>query len=100
MDFFNYSRASELVSKMNRRPSWQGPNGAHALHKIVDSASDLGIDYYLVCVNTVSKVGSDLKTSGNVYFFQLDHDQIKLLTDGKPPKNAEFCSFNEFLDWL
>lgn len=101
MDFYSMERAAYLISTINRRPSWQGANGAQALHKIVDCADDLGIDYYLVCVNTVSKeVGSDLKTSGNVYFFRLNHDQIERLSNGLPPNGAHFCSFKEFLDWL
>lgn len=100
MDFYSHERASELVSKMNRRPSWQGQNGAHALRKIVNCAEDLGIDYYFVCVNTVSKVGSDIKTAGNVYFFKLDHQQINRLSSGMPPDNSQFCSFEQFLSWL
>ena len=100
MDFYSHSRAAELVSKMCRRPSWQGPNGAHALHKIVDCAADLGIDYYLVCVNTVSKVGSNIKTSGNVFFFRLNHEQIDRLSRGLPPQYYQFCNFSQFLDWL
>lgn len=100
MDFHSHQRASELVAKMNRRPSWQGPNGAHALRKIVDSAADLGIDYYLVCLNTESKVGSAIKTSGNVYFFRLTHGQIDRLSRGMPPMDANFCSFEQFLGWL
>jgi hypothetical protein len=100
MDFYNKQRAGQLVSKMNRRPSWQGPNGAHALHKIVDATIDLGIDYYMVCVNTVSKVGSEIKTNGNVYFFRLTHDQINRLFNGQEPLDAQFCSFENFLNWL
>lgn len=58
VDFTSHAKALDLISKMNRRPSWQGADGAHAFHKIVDSAIDLGVDYYLVCANTVSNVGS------------------------------------------
>lgn len=100
VDFTDQNRALDLVSKMNRRPSWQGQSGAQAFHKIVDSAEDLKIDYYLVCVNTVSKVGSDIKTSGNVLYFRLDHDQIDRISAGQPPQNSQFCSFTDFLNWL
>lgn len=68
MTFTSHARALELIAQMRKRPSWQGPSGAHAFHKIVDSAIDLGVDYYVVCVNTESRVGSDLKTDGNVCF--------------------------------
>ena len=101
MDFYSPSRAAELVSTMCRRPSWKGVDGAHALHKIVDCAEDLGIDYYLVCVNTLSKeVGSNIKTSGNVFFFRLNHRQIERLSRGLPPQDYQFCNFSQFLDWL
>jgi hypothetical protein len=100
VDFSSHARALELIKKMNRRPSWQGPDGAHAFHKIVDSASDLGVDYYLVCANTVSKVGSELKTNGNVCVFQLTHRQVDLIQNGYPPENSRFMTFADFLKWL
>ena len=77
-----------------------GCRRAHAFHKIVDSAVDLGVDYYLVCANTVSKVGSDLKTDGNVCLFQLTHEQVDLIERGKAPENSIFMSFSDFLNWL
>lgn len=98
--FTNKAKAEDLISKINRRPSWKGANGAHALRKIVDSAEDLNIEYYMVCVNTVSKVGSAINTDGNVYFFRLDHKQIDRLEEGAAPLNAVFCTFQEFIDWL
>lgn len=100
VDFSSHAKALDLISKMNRRPSWQGPNGAHAFHRIVDSASDLGVDYYLVCANTVSRVGSDLKTNGNVCVFQLTHRQVELIQNGYPPENSKFMTFTDFLKWL
>lgn len=100
VEFSSKDKALDLISKMNRRPSWKGDKGPHAFHKIVDSADDLGIDYYLVCVNTVSEVGSDLKTDGNVCFFRLTHEQVDLLSEGKKPKDVEFISFERFLEWL
>lgn len=100
VNFDTHDLARNLISKMNRRPSWQGPNGAHALRKIIDSAYDLGIDYYLVCVNTISKVGSDIKTNGNVCLFRLSHEQINRLERGLPPTDTEFLSFDKFLEWL
>lgn len=100
VNFSSHEKALDLISKMNRRPSWQGEEGAHAFHKIVDSAVDLGVDYYLVCANTVSKVGSDLKTDGNVCLFQLTHEQVDLIERGKAPENSIFMSFSNFLNWL
>mgnify|MGYP003296450901 CR=1 FL=1 len=100
VDFSSHSKALDLISKMNRRPSWQGANGAHAFHRIVDSAMDLGVDYYLVCANTVSKVGSELKTNGNICMFQLTHRQVDLIESGRAPENSMFMSFGEFLQWL
>lgn len=100
VDFKTHDKARDLISKMNRRPSWQGPEGARAFHKIVDSAADLGVDYYLVCANTVSNVGSDLKTNGNVCLFRLTHSQVDLIQSGKAPKDTEFMTFSDFLAWL
>lgn len=100
VDFSSHAKALDLISKMNRRPSWRGPNGAHAFHRIVDSAADLGVDYYLVCANTVSKVGSELKTNGNVCVFQLTHRQVELIQNGYPPENSMFMTFGDFLKWL
>lgn len=100
MDFCSHERARELISQMRKRPSWQGPEGAHALHKIVDSAKDLGVDYYVVCANTVDKVGSDLKTNGNVCLFALTHEQVDLIQSGCAPQNTIFMTFKEFLNWL
>lgn len=100
MEFTSQNRALELLSKMNRRPSWQGPDGAHALRKVVDSAADLGVAYYLVGANTVSKVGSDLKTDGNVCLFELTHRQVDRIESGKPPEESVFMTFHDFLKWL
>lgn len=100
VEFNTKDRAANLVSKINRRPSWQGPNGAHALYKVVEASEDLSIDYYMVCVNTVSKVGSNIRTNGNVFFFPLTRSQIDRLSSGRPPADAEFCSFDNFLEWL
>lgn len=98
MDFYSHDRALCLISQMNKRPSWRG--GPKAFHKIVESASDLGVDYYLVCANTVSRVGSALKTDGNVCLFQLTHEQVDLIAGGKPPQRTLFLTFSEFLAWL
>lgn len=100
MDFSTHGRALELIAQMRKRPSWQGPEGARAFHKIVDSAEDLGVDYYVVCANTVSKVGSELKTNGNICLFSLTHEQVDLLQSGKAPINSRFMTFREFINWL
>lgn len=99
--FSSSEKALNLISKMNRRPSWKGENGARAFHRIIDSAEDLGVDYYIVCANTVSRsIGSELETNGNVCLFRLTHDQVNLLEKGKKPENSEFMTFQQFLDWL
>lgn len=100
VNFSSETEAKRVVSMMNRRPSWQGVNGAQALHKIADAADDLAIEYFMVCANTVSKVGSALNTAGNVLYFQLSHDQIDRLSKGLPPAGAVFCSFEQFLAQL
>lgn len=100
MNFTSHARALELIAKMQKRPSWNGPDGAHAFHRIVDSATDLGVDYYVVCANTLNKVGSPLKTDGNVCLFPLTHEQVDLLQAGKAPNNSSFMPFREFISWL
>lgn len=100
VEFTSEAEAKRVVSMMNRRPSWQGPNGAHAMHKIADAAVDLNVDYYLVCANTVGRVGSVLNTNGNVLFFPMTHASINALSNGQVPANATFCTFQQFLAWL
>lgn len=100
MDLYSHNRANYLISQMRKRPSWKGPKGAHAFHKIVESAEDLGVDYYVVCANTIDKVGSALKTNGNVCLFSLSHEQIDLIQSGNVPNNTEFMTFSDFLNWL
>ena len=98
--FTTEAEARRVVSMMNRRPSWAGPNGAHAMVKIACAAQDLRVDYYLVCANTVGRVGSSLDTNGNVLFFPLTHTTVNSLSSGQVPSNATFCSFQKFLSWL
>ena len=100
MDFYSHERARYLISQMRKRPSWQGAEGARAFHKIEESAQDLGVDYYVVCANTTDKVGSDLKTNGNVCLFSLTHKQVDLIQSGKAPDNTIFMTFSNFLNWL
>lgn len=100
VEFSSLDIALSVISKMNRRKSWQGKNGAKAFHKIVDSAQDLGVDYYLVCANTVDEVGSMLKTDGNVCVIKMTHDNVVLLENGNKPNDVTFMSFAEFLEWL
>lgn len=85
---------------MNRRPSWSGPNGAHALLKVAAAAQDLNIEYYMVFANTIGKVGSALKTNGNVLYFPLTVDAVNFLSRGQVPPNAIFCSFQNFMNQL
>lgn len=101
MDFSSHKRALELIAQIGKRPSWKGIEGPKAFHKIVDSAEDLGVDYYIVCANTVDKkIGSNLKTDGNVCFFPFTHEQVDLLQKCKAPINSRFMTFQEFLNWL
>ena len=100
VSFTSEAEARRLVSMMNRRPSWAGPNGAHAMLKIALAARDLNVDYYLVCANTVGRVGSALNTNGNVLFFPLTSNAITVLSNGQVPANATFCTFRQFLSWL
>ena len=100
MPFTDHDRALELISKMNRRPSWKGAGGAHAFHRIVDGAADLGVDHYMVCVNTTDRVGSELKTDGNVCLFRLTHEQVDRIEKGKKPVDSRIVTFGQFLGWL
>jgi hypothetical protein len=100
VQFTTEAKAREVVSKMNRRPSWQGPNGAHAMHKIADAAADLNVDYYLVCANTAGEVGSPLNTQGNVLRLPMTHASVDALSNGHVPPDATFCTFRQFLAWL
>ena len=97
VEFVNRTRAEQLIKKLHRRPSWQGPEGPHGLRKIVEASDDLGIDLFMVCVNTVGGVSNQYKTDGNVYWFPLSHDQIDRLVRGHLPTDANFDSFSAFL---
>lgn len=99
-DFSSETEARRLVSTMNRRPSWQGPEGAHALLKVAAAAQDLNIEYLMVFANTVGKVGSPLKTNGNVLYFSLTKTAVEYLSIGQIPPNATFCSFQSFINQL
>lgn len=99
-EFTTKEEALRLISKMNRRPSWQGRNGARAFRKIAESSLDLEIDYYLICANTISSVGSKLKTDGNVCILHMTNDIIDGLENGLNIDDVEFMTFNNFLDWL
>ncbi|MBT5926416.1 MAG: hypothetical protein HOH33_07335 [Verrucomicrobia bacterium] len=94
--FGTKENAARLVSMMNRRPSWKGVNGAHALHKIATSAEDLSIKYYIVCVNTVGKVGSEIATDGDVFLFRLTNTNIERISSGQVPLQSSFMPFNVF----
>ena len=100
VEFTTEAEAKRVVSMMYRRPSWRGPNGAHAMHKIADAAADLNVDYYLVCANTVGRVGSSLNTNSNVLLLPMTHASINALSNGQVPANAAFCTFQQFLAWL
>lgn len=100
VEFNNKENALRLISNMNKRPSWQSEHGAIAFNVIVDAARDLSIEYYLICANTISKVGSELKTDGNVCLIRMTHSLIHELEQGKEPSNVMFMTFNELLEWL
>jgi len=100
MNFSSEAEAKRLVSTMCRRPSWGGPKGAHALHKVAAAAQDLNIEYHMVFANTLGKVGSDLKTNGNVLYFPLTAAAVNLLSKGQVPDNAIFCSFHTFINQI
>lgn len=98
--FATEAEAKRLVATMHRRPSWGGPNGAHALLKVAAAAQDLRIDYHMVCANTVGNVGTALKTDGNVLHFPLTEAAVHSLSRGRVPHNAVFCTFAVFLGQL
>ena len=100
MEFTNQNRAEDLISKLHRRPSWQGPEGPHGLRKIVEAAQDLELSLHMVCVNTLGKVSNQFKTDGNVYRFPLSPAQIDRLVQGAVPEKGVFSTFAEFLEWL
>ena len=90
--------AERLVSKINRRPSWKGIYGARSLRRIINDSDDLNIDIYMVCANTLKKVGSRLDSTGNCYVFKLSIDQINKLEKGLAPSNGIFCPFKKFIE--
>ena len=98
MPFKNKYEAERLISKINRRPSWKSIHGARSLKRIVNDCEDLDIDLYMVCANTLGKVGSKLNLAGNCYIFKLSIDQINNLEKGKPPTNGILCPFKEFIE--
>ena len=67
MPFKSKEVAEGLISKMNRRPSWRGPNGARALRNILTCAQDLKVDLFLVAANTVGRVGTKIDIDGKVF---------------------------------
>src|SRR5450830_661998 len=99
-EFTTQARAEELVRTLNRRASWAGPEGAHALHSIVNAARDLAIDMHMVLINTIGKVGNSLKTDGNVYMVPLSHPQVDRLAERRTPSDGSFGPFGSFLDSL
>ena len=96
MPFKSKEVAEGLISKMNRRPSWRGPNGARALRNILTCAQDLKVDLFLVAANTVGRVGTKIDIDGNCYVFKLSDQQIVNLENGKPPINGSFGKFKDF----
>ena len=98
MPFKNKHEAERLISKINRRPSWKGIYGARSLRRIVKDCEDLNIDLYMVCANTLKKVGSKLDLTGNCYVFKLSIEQINKLEKGQPPTNGILCSFKKFIE--
>lgn len=96
MPFKSKEVAERLISKMNRRPSWRGPNGARALRNILTCSQDLKVDLFLVAANTVGRVGSKIDIDGNCYVFKLSDQQIDNLENGKPPINGNFGKFKDF----
>jgi hypothetical protein len=101
VQFNNRNVAEDKVSKMNRRPTWQGSRGSTAMLKQVEAAKDLGINRFIMaCVNTIDKVSNNLNTAGNAYWFDLDENQIKNIASGTIPSNATFGTFGQFLNSL
>jgi len=99
-DFSSRAIVEDLTIKMNRRPSWQGQAGAHGIRKLIEAANDLGIEYYLVGVNTTGGVSNNIKTDGNYFSFRLTHEAIDNILAGRLPDGYNFGKFSEFLDWL
>ena len=98
--FRNENHARYLISQMKKRPSWQGKYGSRAFRKILDCAKDLNIDYYVVCMNTTNKVGSELDINKKVCIFKLDYQQINSLELGYTLHDFKFVSYDEFIKWL
>lgn len=94
MKFTNKKEAERLISKINLRPSWK-TNGALALKNIYKCSIDLDINFFLVCANTIDKVGSKIDIKGNCYIFKLNYDEITRLENGLGPSKGVFCKFSE-----
>ena len=97
--FFNRGEAERIIKMMNRRPSWQGKNGPHAIRMLISAAIDLGVSYWMICVNTKG-VSNDIVVDGNAYGFPLNNENVDRLIKGQIPLDAKFGPFKKLIDWL
>ena len=100
MPLKNKQEAERLVKMFVRRPSWKGPNGPHGIRSLINASSDLQMNYWMVCANSVKGVSNELVTDGNAYWFPLTHDNIDRIMRGYAPTDSEFGTFEELIAWL
>jgi hypothetical protein len=100
MPLTSQKEAERLVGMFNRRPSWKGQNGPHAIRKLIDASNDLNLDYYMVVVNSEKGVSNQLVTTGNAFWFKLNHANIDRILAGQAPNESTFGSFNDLINWL
>jgi hypothetical protein len=94
------SEAERLGKMFTRRPSWKGNKGPHGMRKLIDSASDLNLNYWMVCVNSVKGVSNSIVTDGNAFRFPLNHTNIDRILNGQAPNDSVFSKFSELIEWL
>lgn len=94
------TEAERLVKMFTRRPSWKGNKGPHGMRKLIDSASDLNLNYWMVCVNSIKGVSNSIVTDGNAFRFPLTHENIDRILNGDAPTDSVFSTFHELIEWL
>ncbi|WP_370032443.1 hypothetical protein [Flavobacterium sp. 28YEA47A] len=92
--------AIRLVKMFTRRPSWNGPHGPHGIRTLIDASNDLGLEYWMICVNSEKGVSNNLVVDGNACGFPLTHDNIDRILRQNTPEDFRFGSFNKLIEWL
>ena len=52
----------------------------------------------MVAINSTQGINQGYRLDGNAYWFTLSNQQIQLLMNGQPPRNARLGRLSEFLE--